>query len=59
MLTLALQEGRGLGYQKMRLDTLPDMQQAIRLYKKMHFYNIPSYRYNPVPGARFLEVALT
>lgn len=59
LLSFAMSQGKKLGYKKMRLDTLPDMQQAIRLYEKMRFYDIPSYRHNPVPGARFLEVALT
>lgn len=58
LLDSALQQGRELGYQKMRLDTLPEMQQAIALYLKMGFYDIPAYRYNPVPGTRYLEAKL-
>jgi GNAT superfamily N-acetyltransferase len=58
LLAFALQQGRDLGYQKMRLDTLPDMQQAIRLYEKMGFYDIPAYRHNPIAGTRFMEALL-
>jgi GNAT superfamily N-acetyltransferase len=58
LLEFAQQQGRKLGYQKMRLDTLPEMQQAIALYLQMGFNDIPAYRYNPVPGTRYLEVKL-
>ena len=47
--------GRELGYSKMRLDTLPSMQKAIRLYESEGFYNIASYRFNPVSGTRYYE----
>ena len=58
LLDSALQQAKKLAYQKMRLDTLPEMKQAIQLYKNMGFYDIPAYCYNPVPGTRYLEVLL-
>lgn len=49
---------REIGYQRMRLDTLPEMSRAQILYESLGFNEIPSYRFNPVPGTRFLELTL-
>ncbi len=54
----ALQTARGLGYQRIRLDTLPEMQPAQRLYESLGFHDIPAYYGEPIPGQRYMEASL-
>jgi len=58
MLLKAIEEAKRLGYRFLRLDTIPDMESAIRLYLSVGFYEIEDYTYNPIPGARFMEYKL-
>jgi ribosomal protein S18 acetylase RimI-like enzyme len=53
-----IEEAKAIGYKKMRLDTLPQMREAINMYKSIGFYDIEPYRYNPEQGALFMEKEL-
>jgi putative acetyltransferase len=56
--TSIIEEGRVAGYTSMRLDTVPSMTAALGLYASLGFVDIPPYRDNPIPGARYLELRL-
>jgi len=52
-------EARQIGYQRIRLDTLePVMKDAVAMYRKIGFREIPPYRANPIDGALYMELEL-
>ena len=55
----ALQIGRDLGYRRIRLDTLPQMAAAQRLYESLGFRDSAPYGAEPMTGQRFMEAVLS
>ena len=53
-----IDEARSRGYKRMRLDTLPPMGKAQKLYESLGFCDIDPYRENPIAGSRWMELDL-
>ena len=53
-----IDDARDIGYRFLRLDTLPPLKSALRLYREMGFADIDCYYDCLVPGTIFLELAL-
>jgi ribosomal protein S18 acetylase RimI-like enzyme len=54
-----LEEARKIGYRCIRLDTVePSMRDAVAMYRRFGFREIPPYRSNPMPGTLYMELDL-
>jgi ribosomal protein S18 acetylase RimI-like enzyme len=53
-----VEEGRGIGYRAMRLDTSGDMAAAIRVYESLGFRRIGRYNDDPLEDTVFMELGL-
>lgn len=53
-----IEQAKEAGYSRMRLDTMPSMTRAIKMYRELGFKEIPAYRFNPVPDSLFFELRL-
>jgi GNAT superfamily N-acetyltransferase len=49
---------RDAGYRTLKLDTLPSMREAQRMYASLGFVDTAPYNDNPVEGVRFLALSL-
>jgi ribosomal protein S18 acetylase RimI-like enzyme len=53
-----IKAAKTIGYEYIRLDTLPSMESANTLYRSLGFKPMGPYRYNPFDGAVFMELNL-
>ncbi|MCG8640742.1 MAG: GNAT family N-acetyltransferase [Desulfobacterales bacterium] len=53
-----VETAKGIGYSKMRLDTLGKLRTARRIYTSMGFKETIPYYENPIPGVVYMELAL-
>ena len=58
LVAAAIEEAAGLGYESLRLDTLPKMEAAHRLYESFGFTDIERYNSTAVGKSRFMEKKL-
>ena len=54
-----VEDARALGYESLKLDTLPAMKAAQRLYEDLGFRDTAPYNDNSVAGVRFMALDLT
>ena len=52
-------EAHQRGYQTMRLDTLPQLVEALALYRNLGFVDTDPYYDNPLDGVSYLELDLS
>lgn len=55
----AVERARALGYRGVKLDTLPWLAAALRMYARMGFVETAPYNDNPLAGVRFLALDLS
>lgn len=58
LVAMTISEARHLGYKRLILDTLPEMDSAQKLYAQMGFKPTHAYRANPVVGTKYMQLAL-
>ena len=58
MVRRIMDDAREEGYAFLRLDTLPGLKSALKLYRRLGFYEVEPYYNCLVPGTIFMEIAL-
>lgn len=54
-----LTHAKNLGYRSVRLDSIRELETALKLYRDFGFHEIEPYRFNPHPDAVFMEYAIS
>ncbi|MCG8517975.1 MAG: GNAT family N-acetyltransferase [Pseudomonadales bacterium] len=54
-----LGQAKEMGYGSARLDSIRELDKALRLYQDLGFTEIPPYRFNPHPDAVFMEYKIS
>jgi ribosomal protein S18 acetylase RimI-like enzyme len=54
----AIAAARAGGYERIVLDSLPKMREALALYRELDFREVPPYLAQPTPGASCFELRL-
>ena len=55
LVEMLLADAQKDGYEAMVLDTFPFLSQAIRLYRDLGFYEIPSYTHSPIDATIYMR----
>lgn len=58
LLEAIIHRAREMGYEGIRLDTLPSMKAALQLYRKYGFEEIEPYYFTPIEGTVFMGLRL-
>lgn len=58
LMTQLLDEAKLIGYQQLYLDTLTSLHQAISLYQKLGFKEVPPYYDNPLEGVIYFKLEI-
>ena len=51
-------DARQMGFRHLLLDTLPALEDAVRLYRRLSFYEIPCYNDSPMESTLFFQLDL-
>ena len=51
-------DARRMGFRRLLLDTLPALEEAVRLYRRLGFSEIPCYNDSPVESTLFFQLDL-
>lgn len=54
-----IEQAAKMGYSSIRLDSIPELDKALRLYQRLGFKEIEAYRFNPHPDAVFMEYKIS
>lgn len=53
-----IERARSLGYNRMKLDTVSNLEKAIELYRSLGFQECTAYCHNPQPDVQYFELKL-